>query len=478
MLHYPSKFLTVKAIQSVQFFATILLGVAATNFLTTSTFGQSRQIQEQSKPNIVLIIGDDQAWMDYGFMGHPDIKTPHLDRLAGMSLRFDRGYLATSLCRPSLASMVTGRFPAKNGITANDVTGGMFVINEKGETELLQSKRESLDKPVRDQFHKLPSFVRRLTENGYLTHQSGKWWEGSYRDGGFTHGMTEGERHGDKGLTIGREGMQPIEGFVEHALEEGKPFFLWYAPFLPHTPHNPPERLLRKYQTDGRALDVAKYYAMIEWFDETCGELMGMLRAKGIFEDTVVIYICDNGWAPASTTGDWPREQAFEGFAMRSKASPYENGIRTPILVSWPGAVEPQQVSGFAHSNDLFPTIAAVAGFEVPEDLSGINLLDLEAVRDRKIIFGSLHATHNMTVENPDDTLQYLWCVQDEWKLLLRYQGKDTTEYKILHTWDTAPYRLFNLTDDPGEKNDLAAARPDIVERLRKKIEGWNNRKD
>ena len=138
----------------------------------------------------------------------------------------------------------------------------------------------------------------------------------------------------------------------------------------------------------------------------------------------------------------------------------------------------PQRVSGFAHSNDLFPTIAAVAGFEVPEDLSGINLLDLEAVRDRKIIFGSLHATHNMTVEDPDDTLQYLWCVQDEWKLLLRYQGKDTTEYKILHTWDTAPFRLFNLTDDPGEKNDLAAARPDIVERLRKKIEGWNNRKD
>ncbi len=149
-------------------------------------------------------------------------------------------------------------------------------------------------------------------------------------------------------------------------------------------------------------MDIAKYYSMIEWFDETCGELMGMLRAKNIFENTVVIYICDNGWAAASTTGDWPREQTFKGFAMRSKASPYENGIRTPILLSWPGIVEPRRVSGFAHSIDLFPTIAAVAGFEVPEDLSGINLLDLEAVRERKTIFGSLHATHNMTVEDPD----------------------------------------------------------------------------
>lgn len=465
----------MKAFNSVQFFTKILIGAAATCSLATSAFTQSRQIQKESKTNIVLIISDDQAWADYGFMGHPDIKTPHLDRLAANSLRFDRGYVATSLCRPSLASMVTGRFPAENGIMANDVTGGMFVINEKGETVLLRGKREPLDKPVRDRFHQLPSFVRSLTESGYLTHQSGKWWEGSYRDGGFTHGMTEGERHGDKGLTIGREGMQPIEQFIDHALEREKPFFLWYAPFLPHTPHDPPDRLLRKYQKDGRALDVAKYYAMIEWFDETCGDLMGMLRTKGIFEDMVVIYICDNGWTPASTTGDWPREQAFNGFGMRSKVSPYENGIRTPILVSWPGTVEPERVSSFAHSIDLFPTIAAISGFEVPEDLSGINLLDLEAVRERQTIFGSMHASHNMTVGDPNDTLQYLWCIEDEWKLIVRYQGEDTTEYKILHSWDTAPYRLFNLTDDPGEKNDLAVARPDIVERLRKKIEDWQS---
>jgi len=439
---------------------------------------ESTGAEPPSRPNIVLIISDDQAWTDYGFMGHPEIQTPHLDRLAKRGLRFERGYVAAPLCRPSLASMVTGLFPGKHGITANDVTGGMFVINERGETELLKTKRESLDKPVRDRFHKLPSFVRKLTENGYLTHQSGKWWEGSYRDGGFTHGMTQGERHGDKGLTIGREGMEPIEQFVDHAIEEEKPFFLWYAPFLPHTPHNPPDRLLRKYQTDGRAKDVAKYYAMIEWFDETCGQLMQMLRTKKVIENTVVIYICDNGWAPASTTGDWPRAQAYKGFAMRSKASPYENGIRTPILVSWPGVVEPRRVSGFAHSVDLFPTIAAIAGFEVPKDLPGINLLDLEAVRERKTVFGSLHASHNMTVGNPTDSLQYLWCIENEWKLLVRYHRKDTTAYKILHAWDTAPYRLFNLMDDPGEKNDLAVARLEIVERLLNKIEAWHKGKE
>lgn len=439
----------------------------------TSCLVAAEAREQAARPNLVLIISDDHAWTDYGFMGHPDVQTPHLDQLAKESLRFDRGYVTTSLCRASLASIVTGRFPARHGITANDVTRGMFVINAKGETELLRVKRETLDKPVRDHFHSLPSFIRMLTENGYLAHQSGKWWEGSYADGGFTHGMTEGERHGDKGLVIGREGMEPIEDFINHALDKEKPFLVWYAPFLPHTPHNPPERLLEKYDDGNRAMDVAKYYAMIEWFDETCGELIGILEEKGVREDTVVIYVADNGWAPKSTTGDFPREQAFKGYAMRSKGSPYENGMRTPILVSWPGTVEPAQMDHFAHSIDIFPTVTALAGLETPQDLLGVNLLDTDAVQNREGIFGSIHSSHNMTVGDPDDTLQYLMCIEGDWKLIKRFRGIDTSHYDILHTWDTAPFRLFNLAEDPGEKYDLAVAHPDIVMRLDKEIQAW-----
>jgi hypothetical protein len=158
---------------------------------------------------------------------------------------------------------------------------------------------------------------------------------------------------------------------------------------------------------------------------------------------------------------------------MRSKASPYENGTRTPILVSWPGKIEPKNVEGFAHSIDLFPTIVAAAGLEPPAGLPGINLLDEEKVNARKTIFGSLNSSHNITVGDPDDTLQYLWCIEGDWKLLLRCHGEDTTHYKKLHEWDSAPYRLFNLKDDPGEKNDLAVARPEIVARLKNRIEAW-----
>jgi arylsulfatase A-like enzyme len=420
---------------------------------------------DATRPNVVLILSDDQAWTDYGFMGHVAVQTPHLDRLAARSLVFERGYVASPLCRPSLASMVTGLFPFQHGVTGNDVDG--------------RNNRVALDIPLRENFYKNPGFVKALTSSGYLAHQSGKWWEGSWKDGGFTHGMTHGDpqrrgRHGDAGLTIGREGMQPVTEFIDLAVAEQKPFFVWYAPFLPHTPHNPPRRLLDKYTANGRAADVAKYYAMCEWFDETCGELLGHLDKKGVSDNTVVLYICDNGWAAASTNAADPNQKLWKGFAQRSKGSPYENGIRTPIMVSWPGHVTPKRTKQLAHAIDLFPTIAAATGVKAPANLPGINLLDHTSRSGRRQVFGVTHSIHNMTVGDPDDTQQYLWCVEDEWKLLVRYHGKDTTKYRNVHVWDKAPVRLFNLRNDPQEKNDLAAQHPEVVERIRKSITAWH----
>ncbi len=416
------------------------------------------------KPNIVLILGDDQAWGDYGFMGHADVKTPNLDKLAARSLVFERGYVASPLCRPSLASMITGLYPQQHGITGNDVEGG--------------SARATLDKPLREQFHKHPSFIRMLKDNGYLTHQSGKWWEGSFEDGGFTHGMTHGDperggRHGDEGLKIGREGMKPVTEFIDMAVKKEQPFFLWYAPFLPHTPHNPPSRLLEKYTTDGRAKDVAKYYAMCEWFDETCGQLLDDLNHRGLSENTLVLFLCDNGWAASSTNAQDPNQKAWADFALRSKGSPYENGIRTPILVSWPERLKPLRSEDFAQAIDLFPTIAAAAGLDAPKNLPGINLLDAKARQQRKRVFGVTHSIHNLTVGKPDETLQYLWCVDHEWKFIERFQGKDTTKYKNVHAWDTAPARLYNIHDDPAELNDLASQNPEVVARLKRELETW-----
>ena len=291
----------------------------------------------------------------------------------------------------------------------------------------------------------------------------------------MTHGDPErGGRHGDQGLKIGRDGMKPITDFIDEATEAKKPFLLWYAPFLPHSPHNPPERLLEKYSQPGRAEDVAKYYAMCEWFDETCGELLGYLDEKSLTENTLVVYICDNGWAAQSTNANDPDQALWKGFALRSKGSPYENGIRTPIMVSWPGQVEPDRSAQLAHAIDIFPTIAAAAGLEAPANLTGVNLLDEKARKQRTAVFGVTNSIHNMSPGKPDETLQYLWCVEGDWKLMLRYPGEDTTKYKNVHIWDTAPVRLYNLANDPHGNTDLASTHSDVVERLKKRIENWH----
>jgi arylsulfatase A-like enzyme len=422
----------------------------------------SLHAENSTRPNIVLILSDDQAWTDYGFMGHPDVRTPHLDRLAMRSLVFERGYVAAPLCRPSLASILTGQYPRTHGVVGNDVDG--------------TKDRQRLDEPVRERFHQLPSFVRLLTANGYLAHQSGKWWEGSHADGGFTHGMMpQPARHGSsESLSIGRQGMKPVTDFIDHAIADEKPFFVWYAPFMPHTPHTPPDRVLERYKVSTRADDIAKYYAMCEWFDETCGELLSHLEFKGLTENTVILYICDNGWVATSLNRDDPNQRDWNQYALRSKGSPYDKGIRTPILVSWPGHIVPARAAGFAQAIDLFPTIAAIAGIQTPDGLPGVNLLDEQARQRRDAVFGETHSIHNMTLGDPDDTLQYLWCVEDKWKLIVRHHGKDTTAYSRVHRWDTAHYRLYRIQEDPHESHDLAAQHPEIVERLHQKISAWH----
>jgi arylsulfatase A-like enzyme len=416
------------------------------------------------RPNIVFILGDDQHWFDYGFMGSRDVDTPYLDALAKRSLTFKRGYVAAPICRPSLASMVTGVFPHQHGITGNDA--------------YKYDDRANRDIPFREAFHKNPSFIKEVVKLGYLAHQSGKWWEGSYQDGGFTHGMTHGDpkrggRHGDAGLKIGREGLKPITDFVDHAQKEKKPFLLWYAPFLPHTPHNPPERLLKKYRKEGRPMDQAKYFAMCEWFDETCGDLLGYLDNQGMTENTLVVFTCDNGWSTASSNQSDPNQKLWRSYAQRTKGSPYEGGIRNPILLSWPGKVKVEDSPDLAHAVDLFPTIVSAAGGTPPARLPGINLLDADARKERKAVFGVVHATHNMTLGDPNDTLQYVWCIEGKWKLIKRFHGTDVSQYKALHQWDEAPFHLYDLDNDPHEKDDLVNKFPKIVSKMDQMISSW-----
>ncbi len=206
-----------------------------------------------------------------------------------------------------------------------------------------------------------------LKEKGYLSLQTGKWWLKSYTNGGFTHGMTKGGRHGDVGLDIGRKTMQPIDEFIAEARTAKKPFFVWYAPMMPHDPHTPPERILAKYHDKTPSLPVAKYWAMVEWFDETCGELIKHIEDAGLKENTIFVYLSDHGWITHPVTGR---------FADKSKQSQSDGGTRTPIMVRWPGRVKPSMSPDLAEAIDLVPTLLTAARLTPAKNLPGINLLD------------------------------------------------------------------------------------------------------
>lgn len=402
-------------------------------------------------PNIVMIVSDDHAWTDYSFMGHPQVQTPNIDRLAAESLTFTRGYVPSSLCCPSLASIVTGLYPHQHGITSNDPPNptGMPLAKLQ-RTPGFQTGREEMNRLL----EAIPTLPRALAERGYLSLQTGKWWQGNFKRGGFTHGMTQGGRHGDEGLQIGRQTMEPINDFLAEAKQQQKPFFLWYAPMMPHSPHNPPERLVAKYRAVAPSEHVAKYWAMVEWFDETVGELLTDLDEQGPRDDTIVVYVTDNGWITNPATG---------GYAAKSKQSPYDGGLRTPIMIRWPGHVAPERSEALASSIDLAPTLLTAVGGKPTAEMEGIDLLDQEARNQRQAIFGECFTHSVVDFERPAASLRWRWMISHDEKLIV----------PALQNEPDGKVELYDLASDPQEERDLAGENPQVVERLRRQLDDW-----
>ena len=402
------------------------------------------------KPNIVMIISDDHAWTDYGFMGHAEIKTPSIDKLAKRGLAFSRGYVPSSLCCPSLASVITGLYPHQNGITSNDppLPAGMNMAKFRKGPEF-QKGRERMNLFMDAQ----ATLPRLLVKDGYLALQTGKWWQGDFTRGGFTHGMTQGGRHGDAGLDIGRKTLEPIRDFIVTAKKQEKPFFVWYAPLLPHDPHTPPKDLLEKYRKIQPNEHIAKYQAMVEWFDQTCGALMKMLDDQGVADNTIVVYLADNGWI---------QDPNSPHYAPKSKQSPYDGGLRTPILVSYPGKIAPAVSDTPVSSIDIMPTVLKLAGIKAPDGLPGIDLTDKDAVSKRRSVQGGIFTHNAVDLEKPAASLRWRWMLRDGMKLLLPTALESGAEVE-----------LYDVIRDPMETKNLAADKPAVVSEITAALDAW-----
>jgi len=421
--------------------------------------GTDKEELSKVPPNIILILSDDQGWTDYGFMDHSSIQTPNIDRLAAKGMTFTQGYVPVSLCRPSLACLITGLYPKQHEVLGNDPVYPGIENHGWGIDFLVE--RAKHDTKIIQHFENIETLPDILKARNYVSFQTGKWWEGNFKTGGFDFGLTHGDplrggRHGDEGLKIGREGMDTIFRFIDYAVLEEKPFLLWYAPFLPHSPHNPPDSLLEKYLPLAPSKPVAAYWAMCELFDSTIGQLMEYVNKKGLSENTIFVYVCDNGWVQDKDRPDV--------YSEPSKRSPYNTGIRTPIIFCWEGKIQPESDTlSIVSSTDIMPTLLEITGVTPPENLPGINVLDKDKLSERKAVFGEIFSHDFGSI---DESIEYRMTITNPYKLIVPDKLNKADE----------SIKLFNIMEDPFEKVNLAEKYPEVVNELSFMINAtWEN---
>lgn len=412
------------------------------------------------RPNIVLIISDDQAFTDFGFMGHKTVQTPAIDALAAKSALFVNGYVPTSLCRASLATLLTGQYAHQHCICFNDPPKGV----------------------ERDEAHpfiaRSPALPRILSTMGYRSFQTGKFWEGHYANAGFTDGMTVKGRHGDTGLAIGRETMAPIGDFLDKSA--GSPFFLWYAPMLPHSPHNPPKKYIDDFAAKGLDPKTQAYYATIRWFDDSVASLMKMLDDRHLSENTAIVFLVDNGWAV-------PLAGERTAYAVRSKNSPFDRGLRTPVMVYWPGRTKVSRHEDLVSSIDIVPTLLDIAGVsQAKAGLPGLSLLEVAEGKqpklDREAVYGELYLHTASKLGDPIIDMTYKWVRKGDWKLIMPTAlAADSAKtpaggdpHNLVVNPTDGPF-LYNVKEDPTEQKNLAGdpAQAARVKELAADLEKW-----
>ena len=389
-----------------------------------------------SKPNIVLIVTDDQGWWDVSSHGNKDIETPNLDRLASEGVELTRFYVQP-VCAPTRAGLMTGRHYLRTGLYNTRFGGDTLHAGERTLAEALQ-------------------------QAGYRTGIFGKWHMGEYRrfhpdQRGFDEavffsaGHTERYWEPDALLKDGRPIR--VRGHITDVLTDAastfvrssqdRPFFLYMAYNVPHTPLLVSDALHEKYRAKGVGTNDARIYGLVEQCDAAIGRLLEVIDSEGLTEDTVVLFMSDNGGV----------SRHYRAGLRGGKASVYEGGVLSPFFAKWPGRFEAGRKTDARGSHlDLFPTLLEIAGVEEPSDrpIDGRSLLPL---------------LNGETDESPHERLFHIWdrhapSMGSRWAVAGR-------RYKLVGA------ELYDLESDPGEQRDIASQKPEVAASLRREFVEW-----
>ena len=435
-------------------------------------------------PNFVIVLVDDLGWTDVSCFGSRYYETPHIDRLASQGMRFTNAYAACAVCSPTRAAVLTGRYPARVGVTdwiRAGFQGGRMPAPDEELPEYVNAD-DGVDRKLRcprnPWWMELSevTLAEALKPASYTSCHIGKWHLGaddwypdkqgfdfniggcdfgqppSYFDPYFRKGqgsIPTLEPRREKEYLTDREADEAV-GFIRR--HKDKPFFLYMAHYAVHTPIQGKKDLIEKYKaktpTDQKN---PTYAAMVESVDNSVGRIMDTLDELDLRDDTIVIFTSDNGGLVGPTSNK----------PLRSgKGFPYEGGIREPVIVRWPKTVKAGTISHEpVTSVDYMPTICEAAGISPPSDrdIDGVSLLGHlksagRSKLDREAIFW--HFPHYR-----GSVVPYSIVRAGDWKLIKRYEGKT--------------FELFNLQDDLSETNELSEKMPQKVRELDVMLTVW-----
>jgi len=418
-------------------------------------------IAESPRPNVIVVLTDDQGYGDFGVHGNRKIRTPHLDRFARDGVRMTRFY-SSPVCAPTRASLMTGRYYYRSGV----------IHTSRGAAKMAGDN---------------VTLAEILREGGYTTGCFGKWHLGDnypmrpqdqgfdevlvHKSGGIGQSPDKGNRYQDPILYRNGERIQAkgycTDVFMDGALRfitrnRDRPFFAYVATNTPHTPLQVDARYSQPYADLGMDESLAKIYGMITNIDDNFGRLVAALDTLKLREKTLVVFFGDNG----------PNSERYNAGLRDRKASVYEGGIRSPCFIQWPRKIAGNRTNDSLSAHiDLAPTILDACGVRTPAGVAfdGVSfwdsLLGTSTPRARRKVFFQCH--RGLTPKR----YQHCAVVTRRFKLV-GYPG--TFQNEDLSPSPVAPnLELYDLTTDPGEIKNVAAAHPEVVARLRAAYDTW-----
>ncbi len=400
------------------------------------------------RPNVVLVMTDDQGYGDLACHGNPYLETPVLDRLHAESTRLEQFHVCP-VCSPTRASLMTGRYNYRTGVIDTYLGRSMMHADELTMAEALRDAGYRTG--IFGKWHLGDTYPLRAMDNGFeesLVHNGGGLGQPSDPPGNsYFHPVLkhngESARHTGYCTDIFTDAAMD---FIE--AHQDDPFFVYLSTNAPHTPLDIGEEYVRGYRDKGLDDRLAKFYGMIANIDDNVGRLLAKLDALGLAENTLFVFMTDNG---SSHVGG-PTQ--FNAGQRGWKGTVYQGGVRVPCFLRWPGTLAARGIETMAAHIDLFPTLLDLCGAPQPEDrtIDGRSLVPLlagasAAWEDRKLFF----QWHRGDAPEP-----------------FRACAVRSQRYKLVNGKE-----LYDLENDPGEKTNIAKAHPEVVQELRQAYEAW-----